>query len=479
VIAQPTMIETWIAAGVKDSKKIAETQIIKLDQLIRATHGAVVETCVCGMPKYNELMGRPGANLNRLLAWQHATALARALAQKRVAWGLLDQFTEAPLVQRELVRLGVKDFDLKMRTKAEEDPVVAAASVVARAEFVRQMHGLSRRFGAKLQKGAGPLVKEQAGELIRRFGARQLGNLPSFTSGRPTRSWPPPGNWTSCPCPSPRRRWSGERASRPALARSIVPMPKRCQLRAFDLKRIEGVSGLIGVDEAGRGALAGPVVAGAVLVTREFLEGRWALTRGGRVNDSKLLTAPEREGLWEEFEALMAGAQIHAHFGVASVEEIERFNILGATKLAMRRALEGIYPPDAFERKTEPDLFSSFEERTAFTPTVSCRILIDGLSLRSFPYPHAGVVNGDARSLCVAMASVVAKVTRDRLMRELDLRAPGYGFAQHKGYGTDEHRAALLRLGRSVHHRDLFLRKLLAGRIDPGQIDLFAPAGPP
>jgi ribonuclease HII len=248
-------------------------------------------------------------------------------------------------------------------------------------------------------------------------------------------------------------------------------MPKRRQLRAFDLKRIESVSSLIGVDEAGRGALAGPVVAGAVLVSREFLDGRWALTRAGRVNDSKLLAAPEREALWEEFEKLAATAQIHAHFGVASVEEIERFNILGATKLAMRRALEGIYPPAAFERQTEPDLFSSLAERAAFTPTVSCRVLIDGLPLRNFPYPHESIVNGDARSLCIAMASIVAKVARDRLMRELDGQVPGYGFAQHKGYGTDDHRDALLRLGRTQHHREMFLRKLLSARIDPGQMD--------
>lgn len=128
-------------------------------------------------------------------------------------------------------------------------------------------------------------------------------------------------------------------------------MPKRRQLRAFDLRQIEGVASLIGVDEAGRGALAGPVVAAAVLVTREFLEGRWAATKAGRINDSKLVPAAERLELWLEFEGLAAQGQIHAHFGVASVDEIEQFNILGATKLAMRRALEGIYPPDAFERK--------------------------------------------------------------------------------------------------------------------------------
>lgn len=248
-------------------------------------------------------------------------------------------------------------------------------------------------------------------------------------------------------------------------------MPKRRQLRGFDLKRIDGVTSLIGVDEAGRGALAGPVVAAAVVINREFLECRWALTKAGRVNDSKQLTAEEREELWTEFDALANQGQIHANIGVADVLEIEQFNILGATKLAMRRALEGIYPPSAFQQKTEPDLFATAEEIAAFQPTVSARILIDGLALRNFPYPHEGLVNGDARSLCVAMASIIAKVTRDRMMRELENEHPGYGFAQHKGYATEEHRAALLKLGRCREHRELFLRKLFASRVDPGQMD--------
>ena len=127
-------------------------------------------------------------------------------------------------------------------------------------------------------------------------------------------------------------------------------MAKRRQLRGFDLKQIYGFAGLIGVDEAGRGALAGPVVAAAVLVSQEFLEGRWAVTKSGRVNDSKQLTAAARAELWAEFEDLVAQGQIHAHCGAATVAEIETVNILGATKLAMRRALEGIYPPDAFAR---------------------------------------------------------------------------------------------------------------------------------
>ncbi|MDB6170399.1 MAG: ribonuclease [Verrucomicrobia bacterium] len=177
VIADRPAIDAWIKAGVKDSKKIAESQIIKLDRIIRETRGAVARTCFCGMPKYNELMARPRASLNNLLAWQHATALEQALAAKRVPWGLLDQFTEKQLVQKELARKKVEGFDLRMRVRAEEDPVVAAASVVARAEFVRQMHALSKQFGGQLQKGAGSLVKDQAHEIINRFGVRALGNF--------------------------------------------------------------------------------------------------------------------------------------------------------------------------------------------------------------------------------------------------------------------------------------------------------------
>jgi ribonuclease HIII len=175
VVADRAAIEGWIKAGVKDSKKIADTQIVKLDKLIRGTHGVAVATCLCGMAKYNTIMSRPRANLNRLLAWQHATALAQALSVKRAPRGLLDQFSKEPLVQRELAKMGIRDFDLQMRTKAEEDPVVAAASVVARAEYVRQIHALLRHFGGPLQKGAGAQAKEQASRIIERFGARALG----------------------------------------------------------------------------------------------------------------------------------------------------------------------------------------------------------------------------------------------------------------------------------------------------------------
>ena len=250
---------------------------------------------------------------------------------------------------------------------------------------------------------------------------------------------------------------------------------KRRQLRGFDLKQITGVNSLIGVDEVGRGAFAGPVVAAAVVVTRDFLESRWAVATSGRVNESQLLGPEQREALWGAFETLSQQGQIHAHFGVSSVLEIEQYNILGATKLAMRRALEAIYPPEAFApERPEPDLFSSLEVRAAFHPAVSARVIVDGLPLRGFPYPHTAVVHGDARSLCIAMASIIAKVTRDRMMGELDLAFPGYGFARHKGYGTEDHREAVLRIGRCPEHREMFLRKLLALRVDPAQMDFLS-----
>lgn len=94
-------------------------------------------------------------------------------------------------------------------------------------------------------------------------------------------------------------------------------------------------------------------------------------------------------------------------------------------------------------------------------------MLVDGLPLQGFPYPHVAIVNGDARSLCVAMGSIIAKVARDRMMAELDATYPGYGFATHKGYGTDEHREAVIRLGRCAIHREMFLRKLLSGPARP------------
>jgi len=206
VIADRAAITSWIEAGVKDAKHIADPHILRLDALIRATKGVVVRTCLCGMPRYNELMARPGANLNRLLAWQHATALTQALAERPVPWGLLDQFSEQPLTQRELARKGVAGFDLRMRPRAEEDPVVAAASVVARAEFVRQLHDLYTRLGEKLQKGAGAAAKAQGARIVERLGARALADFAKLHFRTAYEIVSAAGRLDELPLPAPKAR---------------------------------------------------------------------------------------------------------------------------------------------------------------------------------------------------------------------------------------------------------------------------------
>ncbi|MDX2186881.1 MAG: ribonuclease HIII [Opitutaceae bacterium] len=207
VIADRPAIEAWIRAGVKDSKKVADSQIIKLEEIIRSTPNVAVEVFPWTMAKYNEIMSRPRANLNRLLAWQHAQGLLKALGKKWVPWGLLDQFSKQPLVQRELARKDLKNFDLRMRTKAEEDPVVAAASICARAEYVRQMTALSREFGGKLQKGAGPLVKQQGLDIISRFGAKDLGRFAKLHFRTAYEVVKEAGKLDELPLPEPKERF--------------------------------------------------------------------------------------------------------------------------------------------------------------------------------------------------------------------------------------------------------------------------------
>ncbi|MCC5841643.1 MAG: ribonuclease HIII [Opitutales bacterium] len=173
VIADGDMIRKWREKGVKDSKAMTDRSIMVLEKIILGTKGVVVKKTFAGMKKYNELMSKPGANLNKLLAWYHARALAAALEQRTVEWGLVDQFSKTPLTQQQLKKDGIT-FDLRMRTKAEDDPVVAAASICARAEFVRQMDKLSKDFGEPLKKGAGAGVKAQALELVQKLGPHRL-----------------------------------------------------------------------------------------------------------------------------------------------------------------------------------------------------------------------------------------------------------------------------------------------------------------
>lgn len=174
VIADGDMVRTWLDAGLQDSKRItSDAAIFKLEKIIRNTKGVVIKTTFAKMAKYNELYTKFG-NLNKLLAWMHAKSLSSALVVRRVPWAMLDQFSKQPLVQGYF-----KDdpIDLKMETKAEADPVVAAASVIARAEFVRQLDLLSKEAGETLGKGAGSHIKAQGRVVVEKFGKESFKNF--------------------------------------------------------------------------------------------------------------------------------------------------------------------------------------------------------------------------------------------------------------------------------------------------------------
>lgn len=185
----------------------------------------------------------------------------------------------------------------------------------------------------------------------------------------------------------------------------------------------EGFAPVCGVDEAGRGPLAGPVCAAAVILPQ-------GLVIPG-LNDSKKLTERRREALYDVItaEALAYG------IAFASEQEIDGLNILQATYLAMNRAI-------------------------AAMGTVPALALIDGNRNAGIAVPSRCIVGGDGKCASIAAASILAKVTRDRYMLELDARYPGYGFAKHKGYGTAAHYAALRELGPSEVHRRTFLKKM-------------------
>ncbi len=171
VVADGDMVREWREAGIQDSKKISDRSILKLEKIIRKTKGVVVEYAYCSMERYNDLMSKPKANLNRLLSWLHAKSLSAALEKRMVPWGLLDQFSARDEISQYF---SMEGFTLKMRTKAEEDPVVAAASVCARAEFLRQMDALSKIAGESLKKGASAAVKEQGKQLVEKLGSDRL-----------------------------------------------------------------------------------------------------------------------------------------------------------------------------------------------------------------------------------------------------------------------------------------------------------------
>ena len=189
---------------------------------------------------------------------------------------------------------------------------------------------------------------------------------------------------------------------------------------AFEQRaRSRGYRLIAGIDEAGRGALAGPVVAAAVILPMGV--------RIDGVDDSKKLSPEKRERL---FDVIMSQA-LRVGVGMAGHREIDRINILQATRLAMQEAVGKLSP--------QPDY-----------------LLIDGITTIASPLPQKTIKKGDSLSLTIAAASIIAKVSRDRLMAELDRKYPGYGFAGHKGYGSSDHLEAIRRLGPSPVHRLTF-----------------------
>lgn len=187
--------------------------------------------------------------------------------------------------------------------------------------------------------------------------------------------------------------------------------------------RSNGFINICGVDEAGRGPLCGPVVAAACILPPDIIiDG---------LNDSKKLTAKKREALFD----IITEKSIAFSIAQASVREIDEYNILEATLLAMRRAIQGL-------------------------PVVADYALIDGNVCRNFNIPAECVIHGDSISYSIAAASILAKVTRDRICDELDALYPEYGIAKHKGYGTKAHMEALKKLGPTPIHRRQFIRFL-------------------
>jgi ribonuclease HII len=209
---------------------------------------------------------------------------------------------------------------------------------------------------------------------------------------------------------------ASRRARRKAVHRGVE---LSCSLRFEEEARAAGHDVIAGIDEVGRGALCGPVVAAAVVLGARF--------PADGLDDSKRLTARQREALAARIREQAQACAI----GIADHAEIDRINILQATLLAMRRAVEAL--------PLAPDL-----------------LLVDALRVPGLAVEQLPIVKGDAQSASIAAASIVAKVTRDALMLELDAAHPGYGLAHNMGYGSEGHRSALRRLGPSSIHRRSF-----------------------
>lgn len=197
-------------------------------------------------------------------------------------------------------------------------------------------------------------------------------------------------------------------------------------LKAEEKKLYEsGIEYICGIDEAGRGPLAGPVVVGAVILPEDsFIEG---------VNDSKKISEKKREKIYEQ----IINEAVAYSVGIVDQRTIDEINILNATKLALKIALQGL--------KQKPEL-----------------IMVDALNnIDTLGIPYISVIKGDAKNYSIAAASIIAKVTRDRIMQEWDQVYPIYGFAKHKGYGTAEHIRVIKENGPCILHRESFIKNFV------------------
>ena len=224
-----------------------------------------------------------------------------------------------------------------------------------------------------------------------------------------------------------------------------------------DLRAVKGHSHLIGLDEAGRGPLAGPLVAAAVVLRAEFFTKASHRKNTKEFDDSKTLPEERRLQLFAWLEKARGQGRLDYAWEAADIEEIETHNIYQATTRAMRRAI-GKLPAELQPQPTTDDLplFQASAAGNAPLPLV----LLDGKPMKKLGHPHHAIIEGDGTSLAIAMASILAKTLRDRIMVELDAQHPQYGFAANKGYGTPQHLEALRVYGPCPHHRPRFLRNL-------------------
>lgn len=240
----------------------------------------------------------------------------------------------------------------------------------------------------------------------------------------------------------------------------------------YDRKEAKRSLGITGVDEAGRGCLAGSVVAGAVVLPSRFFLKAANRRACSEMNDSKQFAEERREKLYTVILGLAEQGELFWASGESSIEEIETENIVGATCLAMKRAMDEVSAKSkqlwSPEPKSEEDLFSTTSSPKDDKKWV---VRVDGRPMKRLPYEHQGLVKGDTISLAIAMGSLIAKVTRDRRMRKFAEEFPAYDFASNKGYGSPNHLKALKESGPTRLHRPRFLRNILPGSEQPKQDD--------